>query len=705
MSKWLKVVLGAVAALLLVLVLAIIALPFVIDPNSFKGPLERVAAEQNVHLELEGPISWTFFPQLGLSLEKVSIASPEAKEQAVIQAAAGTAAVAVKPLLTGKVRVKEFSLDGVAINLVVDENGRGNWETLGPQGEQDAEPLTEETPEQAPSEGEARELDVAVEHIAITNASLRYEDRQSDQVVELSDLAIRLTDVNLESRAFPLTVAARLALSDLPNPLHIEFSSQLEANGTLDRFALADGQLRLNVGDDRNARIQVDVTGSANLQDALAYEGQLALRPFNPKALLSALGQELPEMADPTALSNVAFTLAVAGSDTELHSESLELVLDETRLAGSLQAQLPEPGLPTLALNLSGNRIDVDRYLAPSSDEETAPEEEEAAGETEPSPLPLEDLRSFNANIQLAMDEIVVSAMPITQARLKITGNQGLWKLEELSANFYQGKLLSQAELDARSDTANLNFSAGLEGLAVQPLLQDFAEFGDLSGEINGQVEAQTRARMTDELMENLSAAFVFTSPQLTFEGFNAEYFYCQMATQIGDTPMPDTEWPSRTRITDVEGQITFDELRLNVDGVMANIENLVLAITGFLDLNSQEYRVRMPMRLAQERTSPSGCEVKSNFLLAREVDILGCSGSLEDMNLARQCGLDSGAVTSLAGEALRYNAEKRIEKEREELREDLEKKLRERLGSGDENNGEESGSRSKDLLRNLLRR
>lgn len=699
MSKWLKVILGALGAVLLILVLAIIALPFIIDPNDFKTPLERAAAKQNIHLELEGPISWTFFPQLGLSLEKVSIASPEAPDQPIVQAAASTAAVAVRPLLSRQIRVKEFSLDGVAINLLVDENGRGNWEDLGPQGDKEsaeAEAATEPAPAAEPGE-----LDVAVERIAINKASLRYEDRQSGQLVELSDLSIQLRDVNLESRAFPMGFSARLSLSDLPNPLFIEFKSRLQANSSLDQFALADGQLQLRAGDDRKARIVVDLAGSANLNEPMSYQGELAIQSFSPKALLTALGETLPEMSDPEALEQMAMTLAVSGGDTELRSDALTLTLDETQLRGTLHLQMPPQGLPTVAFGLSGNRIDVDRYLAPSDEEET--EQPTQTEEAENAPLPLETLRSFNADIQLAMDEIVISGLAITQARLQLKGREGLWNLDQLSADFYEGQLLSQAELDARGERANVQFSGSLTDLSVQPLLNDFAQFDELSGKVSGQLEGRASAATTDDLLESLSAAFVFTSPQLTFQGLNAEYFYCQMATQLTGDEMPDAEWPSRTRITNVEGQVTFDNSRLEITGVTASIENLGLAITGYLDLNSEEYAIRLPMRLAEERTSPSGCDVKSNFLISRNVDILGCSGSLADLNLARQCGLDTGAVTSLAGEALRYNAEKRI-------REDLQKKLGGR--SSDDKNDEEknrdeesSGSRSKDLLRDLLRR
>lgn len=690
MNKWLKRIIAVLCCVLLVLIVAVLALPFVIDPNRFKGPIERLAMAQNVQLDLQGPISWQFYPTLGLSLEDVTIAPPEQPERQLARAEAGTAAVELMPLFSRQVRVNEVILDGVAIDLFVDEQGRGSWESLGKQDDQPA-------PEGETETTDGGSLDVSIERIAINNGSLSYQDRQTGQSAQLQDLSVQLSDVNLNNRLFPLTVDVVLRLSELQNPLRVQFTSQLQADSELDNFALENGKLRIAVADEQDAELTATLSGQANLQADLEYQGQLAVESFSPKAMLSALGQALPATADPAALTTLAFATRVAGTATGFSSEELRLTLDDTQVTGNMALVLPETGAPGLELELSGNSINLDRYLPPEEEGAAEPVDDPAAG---PTPLPIDALRALNLNLAMNMSEIVMMEMSINSPRLAVTGNDGLWQLTELSADFYRGKLQSDAQLDARpsqGDTASLQFSARMDGLAVHPLLMDFAEFGDLSGIIDGELEAQTRAATSEQLLENLSAAFVFTSPQLTFQGMNAEYFYCQMATQLGDGSMPDTQWPARTQISDVEGQLTFENSRLTIASLVAYVENLVMTSTGYLDLAEMEYRIRMPMRIAQEKTSASGCLVESNFLQNREVDVLGCAGSLEQMDFAEQCGLDRGAVADLAQQAVRYNVEKRADEKKEEIREDVKEKLRERLGE------EEDSTRN--LLRDLLNR
>ncbi|MGQ9427176.1 AsmA family protein [Gilvimarinus sp. F26214L] len=701
--KWLKRSLAAIAVLLVLLIIAVLSLPFVVDPNRFKGPLENIAARQNILLRLEGPIDWQFFPELGLSLEGVSIAALDAPDQPLGRAGAGTAAVALMPLFSGQVQVDQLILKDLAVDLVVDEQGRGNWEALS----QGSEPAEEPTP--AEEDTGSQDLQLSVERIALENASLNYQDRQTGQSFALDSLFVELTDVNLDERAFPLSVEAQVRASELPNPVDLQLASQLQANGALDRFNLQDGQLVLSVAGEEDARLALALNASANLEDALAYTANIELEPFDARALLTALGQELPAMADPSALTAVGLAAQVEGDESNVQGRELTLVLDETRLSGDFALALPEGGLPTAQLRLRGNRIDVDRYLPPETDDnEAAPQDNTSSASTAttdatgPEPLPWDSLRGFNADLELSMDEIVVMAMPVTQARLTVRGRDGMWNLSELAANFYEGTLQSSGSLDARAargDRAALQFAAQLEGLAVQPLLRDFAEFEDLSGNVSGRLETQTEAATDEELMQNLEAMFTFTSPVLTFQGFNAEYFYCQAATQLGDGDMPATEWPRRTRISEVEGRLSVADSRLTIDTLNANVENLVLTSTGYLDLEAMDYRIRMPMRLPQERTSPSGCLVESNFLRNRELDVLGCAGSLDTMDFGEQCGLDTQAVADLAKDAVRYNLEKRTTEKKEEVRETLREKLRERLG------GDEDEESSSNLLKDLLRR
>lgn len=700
MNKWLKRILLGVAGILVVLIVAVLTLPFLIDPNTFKGPLERAAASQNMELRLEGPIDWQFYPRLGLSLEGVYIAPLAQANQPLARAESGTAAVALLPLFSGQVLVDALVLKGLALNLEVDEQGRGNWELLGPQ-----DTTTQEPQEEASTAG-GTGFELAVDRILLEDAAITYLDRQSGQELRLSGLTAQMTDVNLESRGFPLTIDGTVQLPDLPNPLQLHLEGTLQANQALDQFAAGDLRFSVQAADQS---LTADAAVQVSLAPLLTYQGRIAVQPFNPRALLQALGQTLPDTSDPEVLSSAAMELTFKGNETNFASEALSFNLDGTRFTGQLGLDLPAGGIPTVNLQLQGNQLVVDRYLAPEPEGEEAP----AAGKaqapasaglasTEATPLPLESLRSVNADLALAMEEIVVMEMPVRNPRLALSGANGLWSLKDLSADFYQGKLQGQAELDARpsrGDRASLKAEFAMDGLAVEPLLTDFAEFSDLSGIVDGNFKAETEAATDQQLVENLAAAFAFTSPALVFQGVNAEYFYCQMASQVGDGKMPKREWPPRTQITAVEGQLTFDNQRLNIASFVANVENLVLTASGVFNLEEMLYQIRVPMRIAQQQSSASGCLVESKFLRDRAVDVLGCAGSLAELDFGEQCGLDKAAVTTLAKQAVRYNVDKQVTEEKQEIREELKEKVREKLG------GEEEADTARQLLRDLLRR
>jgi AsmA protein len=728
MNKWLKRGLLVLISVLIVLLLAVLALPFAIDPNNFKGALQRAAAAQNIGLTLKGPISWQFYPAFGLTLEDVIVSPLTQPEQALARAETGTASVALMPLFSGQVRVDQFVLNGLAVNLVVDKQGRGNWESLG---KTDKQATTAAEPAPPPDAQQKDIMDIAVQRIAINQGSLSYQNRQTGQSAQLKDLFVQLRDVNLNSRPFPASFDSKLSLPTLANSLQLQFSGQLQANRALDNFSLENGKLTAAISNAANTGLNASLAGQLNLQTSLHYRGQLAVNTFNPKALLDALGQPLPATGDPAALTALALELQISGNEKQIIGESLRLTIDSTQINGSTTLALAETGLPKLELALTGDTIDLDRYLPPPAEQENAvsggtsqtssreptspagPSRVSAGGaarkanpkagaaKASATPLPLDSLRAINVGLTLGMDEILIMDMRITNPRLAVAGEEGLWQLHELTADFYRGKLRGEGRLDARSaqgDSATLQFAAHMDELAVQPLLVDLAEFEDLSGTVSGELQARTRASTNEQLLDALSANFQFTSPRLTFQGINAEYFYCQMATRLNDGEMPGTQWPARTDITGVEGELTFGNNRLDIAKLVAHVENLMLTATGYVDLGDMRYRIRLPMRLEQQQTSTSGCLVESGFLQNREVDVLGCAGSLTAPDLAKQCGLDNAALTDLAKQAVRYNIEKHTEEKKRELREDLEEKLREKLG-GEKENG------ARDLLRGLFNR
>ena len=66
--KWLiRTVLTAV----IVVVLGIIYLVAVVDPNDYKPEIKAAAADQGLVLSLDGDLAWQFFPQVGIKIQQV----------------------------------------------------------------------------------------------------------------------------------------------------------------------------------------------------------------------------------------------------------------------------------------------------------------------------------------------------------------------------------------------------------------------------------------------------------------------------------------------------------------------------------------------------------------------------------------------------------------------------------------------------------
>ena len=67
-SKWLKVL---TLSLLTLVVAAIVAVTSLIDPNDYVADIEALAKQNQLNLDIQGDISWQFFPTLGISATNV----------------------------------------------------------------------------------------------------------------------------------------------------------------------------------------------------------------------------------------------------------------------------------------------------------------------------------------------------------------------------------------------------------------------------------------------------------------------------------------------------------------------------------------------------------------------------------------------------------------------------------------------------------
>jgi AsmA protein len=71
MKQLLRILLAAVGIVAIVAVAAVVYVTTFLDPEDFKPRLNAVVEEQTgLNLALEGPITWSFYPRIGVSVEK-----------------------------------------------------------------------------------------------------------------------------------------------------------------------------------------------------------------------------------------------------------------------------------------------------------------------------------------------------------------------------------------------------------------------------------------------------------------------------------------------------------------------------------------------------------------------------------------------------------------------------------------------------------
>ena len=132
MKKPLKIIgitIGGVLALAIVLA---VALTLLLDPNNYKGKIvEAVKDKTGRELRIEGKLSWSFFPWIGVETGRLELANaPGFGAEPFARIDGAGAKVELLPLLHRQMIVDTVFLNGLKLNLGRDAAGKTNWDDL-----------------------------------------------------------------------------------------------------------------------------------------------------------------------------------------------------------------------------------------------------------------------------------------------------------------------------------------------------------------------------------------------------------------------------------------------------------------------------------------------------------------------------------------------------------------------------------------------
>jgi AsmA protein len=450
MKRTLKII----GIVVVVILLVVIALPFLINVNSFRPKLESELSTALGRQVKVGNLSLSLLSG-SVSAEDLSISDDPAFSKApFIQAKSLKVGVEVMPLIFSKtLHVTDLTLDRPEIALLRDASGKWNFSSLGNNSEvanKPAEPSSS-TPNLSVSK-----LDVKDGRLSVNRANSSIKPHVYDNV----NISVR--DFSLTSQ-FPFMISANLPAGG---------AAKLEGKaGPINSTDISASPLEAQVnikGLDLNASGFVDpstgIAGVADFDGKLNTDGKLARTSGTLKADKLKLAVKGSPATRPVEVKYATdYDLAKQGGTLNQGDVSLGKAL--AKLTGSYQSQ-GESTVLNMKLNADGMPVDDLQAMLP------------ALGIILPSGSKLQGgTLSVNVGITGPVDKLVITG-PIRLSQTKLAGFNLASKMSAISA-------LSGAQTGSDTSIQNLSTDARVapEGVRTQNINLNIPALGTVTGD------------------------------------------------------------------------------------------------------------------------------------------------------------------------------------------------------------------------------
>lgn len=519
--KWLA---GLLLTLALLVLVAIIVIPMVVDPNDYRDELTSLVKDKTGRdLALQGDLKISVFPWLGVRTQGLRFSQPEGIEGDMVAVDTAKLRVKLMPLLSKKIEVDTIVLEAPTVRLVTLKNGVDSF--AGLTGDTDAE-----TP-QEPADSTAA-VALAIQGLELSDGRVTIDDRKAGSKTELSDLNVTTGNLIGDSLAdiqasgvmtssdgsapleFDLsgqaqidvdTTAVKLAnlsadVSQADNDINVAFASlNFSDNANIDlsalsvslkgpvEAALSANKVTANL-DSQRAEIPELLINAGTLQatlskliasdfiDAPKVAGELSVPEFNAASLLKDFEIDY-QTSDSDALKRVSLQAQFDGSLEQAQVRDLVLNLDDSKLSGS--AGVRNFDKPSATFDLSLTSLNLDRYLPPS-DEEGADDEAPVSGASSLA-VPMAIFKEINANGQFKAQQLIASGVEMNNIDVVVASANGEVSITP-SAQLYDGSLAGKIEYSEQGEQSKLQVNNKVSLVQLGQLLNAAEVTDQLSG-------------------------------------------------------------------------------------------------------------------------------------------------------------------------------------------------------------------------------
>ncbi|SNS35779.1 AsmA family protein [Pseudomonas segetis] len=705
--------------LLLIIVALGFALTHLFDPNDYKDEIRDLAREKaNLELTLNGDIGWSLFPWLGLELTDATLASADTPDKPFADLRLLGLSVRVLPLLRKEVQMSDIRVDGLNLNLEIDDKGHSNWENVGHPRKTasatdapDSADKTAEAAPQAPSKP-SDPIKLDIDSLIVNSARVDYHNAQKGQ--QFSAESIQLTTGAIhEGASVPVKLSAFFGINKPVMRARTELQGDLRFDRVLKRYELENAKVSGEAsGEPLNGQtltyalqgqLSVDMAAniaqwsslklSANqmraigelkvtdLRDKPKLSGGFSVAEVNLRQFLKGIGQEIPAMADENTLNKFELVTRLSGSPSSIKFNEMTLKLDDSTFNGELAVD--DFSRQALRVKLKGDKLDLDRYLPPKSKEASARDAEvkqsvAKAGKAGTSELPnaptqqawssaqvlpIDRLRKLDMQVALNLDQLTADKQNFSNVDLQAKSAGGLLTLDNASGSLGSGSFVAKARVDVRPATPVLSLQSTLKRLPVEPFLTTAENKAPVRGLLDLQANLTTSGNSQKAWVEALNGTSSFALENGVLVGANLEQQICQGIATLNRKQLTREINGTDTPFKTLNGNLTFRNGVASNPDLKVEVPGLNVTGDGDLDLRvlGLDYRIGVTL-LGDTRAMPDpACQVNERYV-GLEWPIR-CRGPLELG--AKACRLDKDGLgkvaAKLAGDKLTEKLEEKL--------------------------------------------
>ena len=682
--KILGIGIGVVVALF---VIAAVAVSLLFDPNDYKDDI--TAAVQNAtgrELTLAGDLELAVFPTIRIAVGAASLSNaPGFGEEPMAKIGSATLSLALLPLLSRRVEIRQARLTGLELNLARNRAGANNWQDLGGN----SAPTGNAPP--AEGGGVPAGLDLGVGAIEVEDAHIVWNDASTGSRWELTDFGMTAEDFGVGER-FPLHMQFALAGAELAVQVAADMQATLalaenqyrldDLHVTVDgsgagwpggpsQAALSFESLLANLGAETLELngltlefLGITMAGSLSgqrLMSDLALTGAVDIREFEPREVLRRFEVDVAT-ADDSVLTRASAKANLLYNSRQVGLRDMQLALDDSTLTGRVALEGER-----ITYDLTVDDINVDRYLPPSEEPSDGPAEE---GTLDAIDLPLEVMRTVNAQGELKLGQAKFSGLTLTNAAFALTAANGAVRLTP-SAELYGGRFSGDVRLQVEGDSARMNVEQTLDDVNLAALGQDLLGSQDITGTGDVRLSLVTQGQNVGQMRRDLDGDVAFNVTDGSIEGIDLWYELRRGRARLSNDPEPAREGTARrTTFSSLSATGVVEDALLTNRDLNGRLDFMTIDGTGTVNLLDDTINFDLVATMVDGpvlQSDPEMVRYAGDELPLRVTGTIDAPSVLPDF-------------AAIVRQQVSEEVEERVDERREEVREEVRDRLRDRL-------------------------